>query len=257
MKAAPPNFSMRVIMNSGQCFRIREPSPNSYSLFAYGRQLRVAHLGGDNYDFDCSPDEFDGLWRQYFDLDTDYGRYFPDNPTPFVERAFAFGRGMKMLRQEPWEMVVSYIISQRKNIPAIQGCIEKLCALCGEKAGDGFEFPTREALAEADLSGCSLGYRDKYVRAAATCGLDFAALKTLDDGKLRETLLSLYGVGEKVAACVMLCGYGRLNSFPVDVWIRRVIEREHGGETPDYGENAGIINQYLFYYIRSNWSELQ
>ena len=169
-----------------------------------------------------------------------------------------------MLRQDPWEMLVSFIISQRKNIPAIKYCIEAICSRYGEPiecAGETqFSFPSPHRLAsleESHFLACSLGYRAKYVLSAArqiaSGALDLSAIATLDDEALFSALLSVSGVGEKVANCVMLFGYHRLARFPRDVWINRMEAREYGGAFPleRYLDSAGALQQYLFYYVRS------
>jgi N-glycosylase/DNA lyase len=198
-------------------------------------------------------------------LDCDYAaiRAAADPQDTFLVRACDYGRGIRLLRQEPWEMLISFIISQRKNIPAIKTCVESLCARYGEQIEFGgealFAFPTAERLAaleEAHFLACSLGYRAKYVLAAARLvasgALDLDANGSLNDPELYVSLLTVPGVGEKVANCVMLFGYHRLSRFPRDVWINRVEEREYGGAFPleRYPDTAGVLQQYVFYYAR-------
>ena len=183
----------------------------------------------------------------------------------FLRRACEYGRGIRILRQEGWETLVSFIISQQKNIPAIKTCVETLCMRYGEPIeGGAFAFPTAERLAsleEAHFLACSLGYRAKYVLAAARMAisgaLDLSAIGGLDDGALHDALLRVPGVGEKVANCVMLFGYHRLSRFPRDVWINRVEAREYGGAFPEgrYPDTAGVLQQYVFYYARETARE--
>ena len=216
---------------------------------------------------DCDQAEFDALWRNYFDLDTDYAviRAKADPEDLFLKRACAYGQGIRMLRQDPWEMLISFIISQRKNIPAIQFCIEALAErygdlleVTGEKRHYSFpSAPRLAALSEWEFLACSLGYRAKYVLAAARMvasgALDLDAIAALPDDALFSALLAVPGVGEKVANCVMLFGYHRLSRFPRDVWIIRVEEREYDGAFPTerYPFDAGALQQYIFYYARS------
>ena len=161
-------------------------------------------------------------------------------------------------------MLVSFIISQRKNIPAIQYCIEALCSRYGESIESGGErfyaFPSAETLAALDEShflACSLGYRAKYVLAAARMvasgTLDLSGIASCSDEALYSVLLAVPGVGEKVANCVMLFGYHRFARFPRDVWINRIEAREYGGAFPTerYPDTAGALQQYIFYYARS------
>jgi len=216
----------------------------------------------DGVQICCSEAEFSDFWRDYFDLDTDYAAIEKtvDSGDEFLTKAAEYSRGIRILRQDPWEMLITFIISQRKNIPAITSCVEKLSAEFGTPIGEGhYAFPSPEQLAGAGeaLCGCSLGYRDKYVnnaaRLVASKEADLYAWKALPDDKLTENLLSLYGVGIKVANCVKLFGYHRINAFPIDVWIKRVIDEKYAGSFPveRYDGFAGIIQQYMFFYGRN------
>ena len=162
-------------------------------------------------------------------------------------------------------MLISFIISQRKNIPAIKASIEKICRLAGEeicedeRVGVVYSFPTPDklaALSMEELSSCSLGYRDKYVHQAAldVCSgaVDLESWVNLDDAALMEKLISLYGVGVKVANCEILFGYHRLDAFPKDVWINRVLDLKYpdGFMFDQYAPYNGIMQQYLFFYSR-------
>ena len=259
------DFDIRKIAESGQCFRLNRNQYGGYTLIAKGRALRAVGTDG-GCQLDCTQAEFDALWRDYFDLDTDYAeiRAGVEPDDAFLQRACDYGRGIRMLRQDPWEMLVSFIISQRKNIPAIKYCIEAICARYGEQienAGEKlFTFPSPEKLAvldEAHFLACSLGYRAKYVlscaRMIATGTLDLAKIASLDDEALYSALLTVSGVGEKVANCVMLFGYRRFSRFPRDVWINRIEAQEYAGAFPTgrYSETAGVLQQFIFYYGRS------
>jgi N-glycosylase/DNA lyase len=258
------DFNIRKIAESGQCFRLK-PNLDGYTLLAKDRVLHLRDVQ-DGCQIDCTEAEFSALWRNYFDLDTDYAairaQVEPDDA--FLRRACDYGTGIRMLRQDPWEMLVSFIISQRKNIPAIQFCIEAICSRYGEPVESGgeryFSFPSAERLAgldEAHFLACSLGYRAKYVlsaaRMVASGALDLGAIASLDDEALFSALLAVSGVGEKVSNCVMLFGYHRLTRFPRDVWINRIEAREYGGAFPleRYEKTAGALQQYIFYYARS------
>ena len=260
-----PDFNIRKIAESGQCFRLKPVPSGGYVLVARGRVLHLTDTP-EGAALDCSQAEVDAVWRDYFDLATGYAaiRAQVDPGDAFLKRACDYGTGIRMLRQDPWEMLVSFIISQRKNIPAIQYCIEALCSRYGapiESAGERFfAFPSAQTLAALDEShflACSLGYRAKYVLAAArmvaagTLNLD--AIASCSDEALYTALLAVPGVGEKVANCVMLFGYHRLARFPRDVWINRIEEREYAGAFPTerYPDSAGALQQYIFYYARS------
>ena len=260
-----PDFDIRKIAESGQCFRLRRGGHEEYTLIAHNRVLRIRQMD-EGCVLECDPTEYSALWQDYFDMDTDYGaiRAAADPEDAFLQRACVFGRGIRMLRQDPWEMLVSFIISQRKNIPAIQFCIEAICSRYGEPmdggAGTVYSFPSAQRLSELDEAhflACSLGYRAKYVlsaaRMVASGALDLGAIASLDDEALFSALLAVSGVGEKVSNCVMLFGYHRLSRFPRDVWINRIEAREYGGAFPleRYPETAGALQQYIFYYARS------
>ncbi len=262
------HFDPFLIMDSGQCFRMVRLTENTVETVALGRRVAVTALGGGNFSFDCSPDEYERLWKPYFDLDTDYGELLAAAPRgdAFLARALAAGEGLRILRQDPWETLCAFILSQRKNLGAIRACVEALCGRFGEPV-EGTErkaFPTPErlaALSACEAGTCGLGYRTPYLMDAAqkvASGLlDLPALGRLPDAALFERLLSIHGVGVKVADCVMLFGYHRLSRAPVDVWIQRVIEEEYGGASPfsAFGEYAGVYQQYLFVLRRDEGRE--
>ena len=272
------DFDLKKIADSGQCFRFNEcigasqgeSGYGTFSVAAGDRHLVIRDMGEDRYELDCSTDEFETFWKNYFDLDLSYsgirGRIDPKED-PYLFGASEFGKGIRILRQDPWEMLISFIISQRKNIPAIKASIEKLCALAGkeiyedELTGKIYSFPTAQDLAGLtmdQLASCSLGYRDKYVHQAAldvaSGAVNLKAYEDLDDDALMENLLKLFGVGVKVANCEILFGYHRLNAFPRDVWINRVLEEHYadGFDFEAYEPYNGIMQQYLFFYGRAN-----
>ena len=265
------DFDLQKIADSGQCFRFNKcDDDTTFSVAAGNRHLLIRDTGNGRFDFDCSRQEYDIFWKSYFDLDICY-RDIRDRidkeKDPYLYCASEYGKGIRILRQDPWEMLISFIISQRKNIPAIKASIEKLCALTGgvitdnECCGRVFSFPTPDklaALSMEDLSGCSLGYRDKYVHQAAldvaSGAVDLESWNDLDDERLMEELLKLFGVGVKVANCEILFGYHRLDAFPKDVWINRVLENHYldGFLFDAYAPYNGVMQQYLFFYSRND-----
>lgn len=190
---------------------------------------------------------------------------------PVLARVVPRTRGIALLAQDPWEALVSFIVSQNSNIPRIATSIERMAAALGESLGGGFyTFPSPERLARAPLRtlrACSLGYRAPYVRAAARAvtegRLDLHALRHAPEEDARRALLQLPGVGEKVADCVLLFGLGHTGAFPVDVWVRRAMERLYfpGQRRSDkdirefararFGRLAGYAQQHLFVYART------
>ncbi|MCR4907413.1 MAG: DNA-3-methyladenine glycosylase 2 family protein [Lachnospiraceae bacterium] len=263
------NFDPRSIAESGQCFRMNRLNDRTWRVIALGKVLDITELGAGRFGFDTAEKDFNNIWKNYFDLETDYSAFISAVPPEdeFLKKAAAFGRGIRILRQEPFETLITFIISQRKNIPAIKKSVELLSGRLGKRLGDScFSFPSAEAIAGADpalLAGCSLGYRTEYVQKAAQRVADgeisLSELCKLNDEELRDRLLSFYGVGTKVANCVMLFSYHRIAAFPVDVWIGRVIDRYYSGRFPleKYEGFAGIIQQYMFYYGRLGSGSIQ
>ena len=263
MKIHSDNFDLKQTALSGQCFRMIMTDDHTARVIAKDKVLYIRDHGGCDLDLSCTKEEFDILWKDYFDLDTDYGRYIDsvDRDDDFLCRASRCGSGIRILRQDPFETLISFIISQRKSIPAIQTSIEKLSALCGERIEqDLFAFPTPHAIAslsDKELIGCSLGYRAPYVKEAAKRvdegETDLVNLGEMSDEELYDALISFCGVGKKVANCVMLFAYHRIASFPVDVWIKRIEDEYYGGRFPveKYQGFAGVLQQYMFYYIRT------
>ncbi|MBO5551693.1 MAG: DNA-3-methyladenine glycosylase 2 family protein [Lachnospiraceae bacterium] len=262
------NFDLNQIAESGQCFRMQIQGPDRARVVARGRVLEIEKKDKMDYSFSCTEDEFNDIWRTYFDLETDYG-HFTDSIDPedeFLRKAASYGSGIRILRQEPFETLISFIISQRKNIPAIRSSVEKLSRLCGDRIGDDiYAFPEASAIAglsEKELGECSLGYRAPYVREAArqaACGeLDLDGWESLPDDELFKNLMSVYGVGKKIANCVMLFAYHRIAAFPVDVWIKRIEDQYYGGTFPvsKYPGYAGVLQQYMFAFIRNNYGFL-
>ena len=263
-------FDLEKIAGSGQCFRVRAFPDGTYRFLTGERALYIRRLDGDTYDVSCGPELWERVWRPYFDLDRDYravSRAIPPEDA-FLARAAGEGAGIRILRQDSWETLVTFIISQRKSIPAIRAVVEALCGRYGARIQTPREtlyaFPTagrlREA-AEADYRACGAGYRAPYLCDAVerVCAgvLDLGKLAALPDGELLAALESVRGVGEKVASCVALFAYGRCGCAPVDTWIRKVIRREYGGRSPfgRYGADAGILQQYFFYYAQNHKGE--
>ena len=262
------DFDLEKIETSGQCFRWTRTEADTWRVLSGESCLYISSLGNGAYALDCGEDEFDSRWKDYFDLRESYAsiraRIDPAKD-PFLHAAAEHGRGIRILRQDPWETLVSFIISQNRNIPAIRRSVEKLCTLCGEKKTDsrGIEyhaFPSPvsvAALTLEDLSPCRLGYRDRYVlRAAkdAAAGLlDLEAMRDMPCADAVKELEKLYGVGNKVACCAALFGLHRLDAFPRDVWINRALKDEYPDGWPyeKYSPYNGVYQQYIFAYYRA------
>ena len=261
------DFDLERIAESGQCFRWECLSAGRYRILNGASCVYAEELGDRRFFFSCTESEFDAVWRDYFDLEEDYSairRRIDPEKDPFLWAAAEQEKGIRILRQDPWEALITFILSQNKNIPAIRRSIEALCALCGSRKKDHtgqdyFAFPHPTALAslsEAELKACSLGYRWRYVlgaaRAVAEGRLDLNALLCAGEEKTMQELTALFGVGVKVANCVSLFGLHHLDAFPQDVWIRRILENEYPKGYPfeAYSPYNGVYQQYMFAYYR-------
>ena len=263
IKQTLENFDLTQICGSGQCFRMREESTGQFSVIAGEKYLRIEQQGKDCF-FYCNEAEFHGFWKGYFDLEEDYASYIgkiaPDDD--YLQSAAEFGCGIRILRQDLWEMIVSFLISQQNNIVRIRRCIEKLCESYGEKLIDAqgeayYAFPVPESLADLNedaLMACNLGYRSKYVvRAAkriASGECDLENIRQLPYREAKEELLKLYGVGEKVADCICLFALHNLEAFPVDTHIKQALQKHYKKGFPKrrYRGCEGVLQQYIFYY---------
>ena len=213
------NFDISQICDSGQCFRMEQQNADTYSVIASGRYLEIEQ-NSDAVIFSCGEEEFEAFWKRYFDLEQDYGAYIENvNPNDrYLVNAIEFGSGIRILRQDLWEMIVSFLISQQNNIVRIRRCIRNICEQYGEERKNFrgiryYTFPEPEALAfltEDALKACNLGYRSKYVvraaRSIADGETDLAGVRKMKYKDAKAELLKLYGVGEKVADCICLFG---------------------------------------------------
>ena len=261
------DFDLDRIADSGQCFRWNKTDGESYRIIAGECCLNIKYLKEDQYDLDCTEAAFDSFWRDYFDLREDYrrirGRIDP-KLDPFLWQAMEHEKGIRILRQDPWEMLITFLISQNKNIPAIRRSVELLAESCGRKLSDingreyyGFPDPSAvAALSEKELSDCKLGYRCKYIHAAAEAALegriDLERLREADEKTAIITLTGLFGVGVKVANCVSLFGLHHTDAFPVDVWMKRILSEQYPEGYPfdRYSPYNGIYQQYMFAWYR-------
>ncbi len=257
------DFDLEKIALSGQCFRVGRLQDGAYRFISGDEVIYIRETGSHMFSVSCSPNAWKNIWSFYFDLGRCYNDIFGTecNKHQFIHEAMVYGRGIRILRQNPWEMLITFIISQRKSIPAISKSVELLASGFGHRIETRHEtlysFPTPEEMSnatETQLKECGLGYRTQYVldalRQVQTGGLNLNVLPDYSDEHLLETLQRIHGVGKKVANCVALFAYGRTACVPIDVWIARAIEHDCGGKSPFglFGQNAGIIQQYVFYY---------
>ncbi|MCD8039334.1 MAG: 8-oxoguanine DNA glycosylase [Lachnospiraceae bacterium] len=266
VKTVNDNFSVSQICRSGQCFRMDElegGKEGAAGLVAYGKYLELSQTGNE-ICFDCTQEEYDGIWKSYFDMETDYASIIGriDAKDEYLTAAAAFGSGIRILRQDLWETIISFIISQQNNIKRIKKCIRLLCERYGERrvAKNGcvyYAFPTPEELAKAsieDLYACNLGYRSRYIHETANAvyrrDISLEQLRTPDYEEARKELLRLCGVGAKVADCICLFALHKTEAFPKDTHINKVLASRYPGGFPfdRYADCSGILQQYIFFY---------
>ena len=249
-------------LDCGQSFRWKRNDNGSFSGVAFNRAVTMDLIGTDLY-IDNAPMEDYELWYNYLDLQLDYGKIRDSisNIHPVLKEASAYAPGIRILRQDPWEALCTFIISQNNNIKRIKGIVERLCENFGEKLSDGeYTFPTAEKLSKLsvdDLAPIRAGFRNKYIIDGAqkvnSGEVNLNICYDLPYDEARQELMKIKGVGTKVADCTLLFGFHRIEAFPLDVWMKRAMEKLFPTMSPkDFGEYAGIAQQYIFHYSRMN-----
>lgn len=276
------NFDLTHIFECGQAFRWEKTVDNSYIIVAYGRVIELIKDASDDLIiYNTNKEDFLNIWHNYFDLNRDYdslklelAKTAAYKLNTSLKEAIEFGYGIRILRQEEFEMIISFIISANNQIPRIKNSIRLLSENYGEfiqeyKGQRYYSFPTPEKLASADpleiKEICRVGFRNERIVLTSRIYLENPEnfSNQLDDQTLGDNLLALPGVGPKVRDCILLFGYARGNTFPVDVWVKRLMETLYIKKTiPNkqiliysedlFGEHKGIAQQYLFYYAREN-----
>ena len=264
-------FSVSQICRSGQCFRLDPAGDGSYELIAGERFLKIsadsAEASGKTVLY-CSREEYESFWKEYFDMDTSYEKYLAgiDPEDEYLRAAAQFGSGIRILKQDVWEMIITFILSQQNNIPRIKGLIQAVSGKYGKKieTEDGRmynAFPTPDELssaAEEELRALKLGYRSRYIcgtaRMIASGELDLEQVKKMDYLTARAELMRLPGIGGKVADCICLFALHHMDAFPVDTHIQKVLDARYSGKFPfeKYRGCAGVMQQYIFYYDLNN-----
>lgn len=264
------DFNLAKIAASGQCFRVKELEDGSFRFITGNHVLNIKELAASasneaepniavsedkkpvhekviskSFEVDCSREAWDRVWHPYFDLDRSYQQVREQIKVrdKYLLLASHNGLGIRILRQDPWEMLITFIISQQKSIPAIKAAVETLSVKYGTRLELSqetlYSFPTPDQLAaatEEELRECKLGYRAPY---------------------LIDAVKQVAGVGDKVSNCICLFAYGRTRLAPVDTWIKKVIDQKYKGKNPfpKYKNNAGIMQQYIFYYAQTHKQE--
>jgi len=258
------DFNLEKTFKCGQCFRWNVDQHGVYKGITRGVAAGVRKVG-DSVFISGTMNDFDNIWRFYFDLDRDYEKIRHQLCIDdFMKKAVSYGTGIRLLRQDKWEALCSFIISQNNNIPRIKSIIDTLCIEFGDliwfEGEEFYSFPSPAVLADmntTDLVPLRCGYRAEYIINAARAitggqiDLDALASDTIDSA--RTELKKLRGVGDKVADCVLLFGLHMLDAFPRDVWMKRAVASHYG---PDFDPGifspyAGIAQQYIFHYIRT------
>ena len=265
-------FNIVDTLECGQIFRYKEYK-NGFLVFSSDKCAYV-YESGENTVIECEDKDFEYFY-DFFDLKTDYSKIVSDavnSCISILKKSAVLGKGIRILNQNTEEMLYSFIISQNNNIPRIKSLIEKICISSGEEkeflGQKYYSFPTFEKLNEKDedfFSGIGLGYRAPYIKKLSESmaqGFSVKEFYGLSSDNLRKKLLQIYGVGPKVADCVLLFGFHKKDAFPVDTWIEKVYREDFNGKLTDrnkiseffvasFGKNAGYFQQYLFYYKRS------
>ncbi|MBR1477692.1 MAG: 8-oxoguanine DNA glycosylase [Lachnospiraceae bacterium] len=253
-KTKADNLNLDQIAESGQCFRWRRLDEGKYEIEAFGRVLTAGQKGNE-FELSCDETEWKEIWYDYFDMDTDYagiGKLIMSSEDEYLKAAYSFGSGIRILRQELWEMVLTFMISQNNNIKRIRGSVEKLCIRCAK----GTHFPSAEEidLKVFDDTSLGLGYRDVFLRemcAYAKAHPEFPEnLRSMDYKEAYETLIGFKGIGVKVANCISLFGLHNIDAFPIDTHIKKILSEHYpdGFDFERYKGVAGIVQQYMFYY---------
>jgi N-glycosylase/DNA lyase len=278
-------FDLYKTLTCGQCFRWHHEGDGSFTGVVNGKCVNVSQSPGGIALYPGSLHEAEQIWAPYFDLQKDYQRKNCQilAAAPWMKLPVETGDGIHLLKQDPWETTVSFMISANNHIRRITGIIENLSTVYGTPLGTfggrmRFAFPTPEqlmALGKQEWELCGTGYRSTYLlKAVRLWGEVYSQIERMkykknqtEESAVRELLETLPGVGPKVSACVALFGFGESRQFPVDVWVRRIVNTYwsgiHGSDreieneaTKLFGENAGYAQQLLFYTARVNRNEI-
>ena len=254
------NFDLPHTLDCGQAFRWEEKENGIWKGVAYNKYLELEKLcNGTFILYNTTEEDFKNIWTEYFDLNRNYTEIITAiSGNEILKNAALYGNGIRVLNQEPWETLCSFIISQNNNIKRIKGIIERLCENFGVDMGGYFSFPTAEKIASLtldDLAVLRSGFRAKYILDAANKvtnnEIDLYNLKNFTVDDARNELMKIKGVGPKVADCALLFSHRHIEAFPKDVWIKRAMEVLFGGELPKEAiPFAGIVQQYIFFYAR-------
>ncbi|NRT78154.1 DNA-3-methyladenine glycosylase family protein [Clostridium beijerinckii] len=285
------NFKLKHIFECGQIFRFEEVAENDFIVIAFGRLIEVKEDGNDVIIYNSTKEDFQNIWLKYFDLDRDYSVIKDElSKDVLLKQSIEFGYGVRVLNQDPFEMLLSFIISARNNIPSIKKTVNKISNKWGKeiiyKDKTYYAFPNIDEIKDAtleEIQETGASFRSKYIfdtiknvyNSKSGKGnlktndtneyikYDLDYIKNLDDDECHNALQEFKGVGSKVADCIMLFSMEKTSAFPVDVWVKRAMIHFYGAEDASlnkirifgrnkFGKLAGFAQQYLFYYAREN-----
>lgn len=254
------DLDLKETLDCGQCFRWYENTDGSFSGVVRSKSA-IVRMSGTDLIIENADEADRAMWEDYFDLSLNYGAVKKTLSAvhPAMAQALCFAPGIRVLNQEPFEALISFVISQNNNIKRIKGIIQRLCENFGEEiAGGKYAFPTAERLSSLepdDLMPIRAGFRHRYIinaaRAVKSGQVDLEALRVMPYEQAQKSLMTVTGIGMKVADCVLLYGLHRLESFPKDVWMKRAMKTLFDDMDPtQFGEYAGVAQQYIFHYAR-------
>lgn len=271
------SFELKHVFECGQCFRWNKQDDGNFIGVAKGKILELSRKEDDLIIYNINEKEFHEGWFDYFDLGRNYTEIKTklSNEDEILKKAIPFGSGIRILNQDPFEIIISFIISANNRIPMIKRCIENISKNFGDpieyKGKTYYSFPKIEQLKDAteeELRSMSTGFRAKYIKETVSKiynkEFDINEAMKLDDNDCHKKLQELSGVGAKVSDCIMLFSMKKRSAFPVDVWVKRAMnvfydapENMSLNKIRNYAQNkfkdnAGIAQQYLFYYAREN-----
>ena len=281
------NFNLKQTFECGQCFRFKQTEENTFILVALNRVIELKKENNSILLYNTTKKEVEDIWIKYFDLEREYSKIKDElSKDELIRKSMEFGDGIRILNQDPFEMLISFIISARNSIPSIKKTIGKISARYGkeiEYKGEVYHvFPKLEEIKDAtidEIRECGASFRSKYIvdtiknlymskleielenSEYREFNLDYIA--NLNDDDCHKALQKFKGVGAKVADCIMLFSMGKSSAFPVDVWVKRAMIHFYGAEDASlnkirifgrnkFGDLAGFAQQYLFYYAREN-----
>ncbi|OPJ63500.1 DNA-3-methyladenine glycosylase family protein [Clostridium chromiireducens] len=286
------NFKLRHIFECGQIFRFWEIEENNFIVIAFGKLIEVKEEGNNVIIYNTTWEDFNNIWLRYFDLGRDYSIIKEDlSKDTLLKQSIEFGYGVRVLNQDPFEMLLSFIISARNNIPSIKKTVNKISTKWGKeinyKGTIYYAFPSIDEIKDAsleDIQETGASFRSKYIvdtiknvynasiNEVDNPGIneecpygkyDLNYIRNLSDDECHDALQEFKGVGSKVADCIMLFSMEKTSAFPVDVWVKRAMIHFYGAEDSSlnkirifarnkFGKLSGFAQQYLFYYAREN-----